>query len=114
MGLGGISNTVWIDGEGTNRGGDGTEHDPKGGRHCNQYQHSRSCRQCCARPRSPDRGGEGATMGLGLATTDETIANDVALEVVDWTVVEITGKEDRDELFVNFDDIDRKSSNTVK
>ncbi|KAA8529982.1 hypothetical protein F0562_034414 [Nyssa sinensis] len=92
-------------------GGDGTEHDPKGGRRYNQYQRSRSCQQCCARPRSPDRGGEGAAMGLGLDMADETIANGVALEVVDRTVVEITGKEDCDELFVDFDDIDRKVSN---
>ncbi|KAA8530031.1 hypothetical protein F0562_034565 [Nyssa sinensis] len=35
-------------------------------------------------------------MGLGLATAEETIVDGVTSEVIDRTVVEIIGREDRD------------------
>ncbi|KAA8521398.1 hypothetical protein F0562_012040 [Nyssa sinensis] len=35
-------------------------------------------------------------MGLGLATAEETIVDGMTLEVIDRTVVEIIGREDRD------------------
>ncbi|KAA8542861.1 hypothetical protein F0562_024013 [Nyssa sinensis] len=35
-------------------------------------------------------------MGLGLATAEETIVDGVTSEVIDRTVVELIGREDRD------------------